>query len=152
MTTATASQDIDSGGMGKIGKPTKLDGGLPDLKAPKIKNDPIGNSAGTGTRGLGDFESANQKSPEDQTAQVTSTTEKIKVVGALLAGAGQVLGGVARGVATEIGSQASDAVKDTINDATTEPEIADKSGYETNQHNIKLGEESIPKKPNEEIV
>jgi len=141
LTTATASQDIDSGGMGKIGKPTKLDGGLPDLKAPKIKNDPIGNSAGTGTRGLGDFESANQKSPEDQTAQVTSTTEKIKVVGALLAGAGRVLGSVASG-----------AVKDTVNDATTEPEIADKSGYETNQHNIKLGEESIPKKPNEEIV
>ena len=98
------------------------------------------------------FESANQKSPEDQTAQVTSTTEKIKVVGALLAGAGRVLGGVAEGAAREIGSQASDAVKDTVNDATTEPEIADKSGYETNQHNIKLGEESIPKKPNEEIV
>ena len=31
-------------------------------------------------------------------------------------------------------------------------EIADKSGYETNQHNIKLGEESIPKKPDEEIA
>ncbi len=198
LTTGTASQDIDSGGMGKIGKPTKLDGGLPDLKT-NLKNDPIGNSAGSGVRGLGDFESANQKSPEDQTQQVTSVEEKIAAVGALLAGAGQVLGGVARGVATEVGSQASDAVKDTINDATTEPEIADKtmtyrdtseekvgmlypeegedvwdskqqkqvkedktperthqleskSGYETNQHNIKLGEESIPKKPNEEIV
>lgn len=198
LTTATATQDIDSGGMGKIGKPTKLDGGLPDLKT-NLKNDPIGNSAGTGVRGLGDFESANQKSPEDQTGQVTSTTEKIKVVGALLAGAGRVLGGIAEGAAKEIGSQASDAVKDTVNDATTEPEIADKtmtyrdtseekvgmlypeegedvwdskqqkqvkedktpkrthqleskSGYETNQHNIKLGEESIPKKPNEEIA
>jgi hypothetical protein len=195
--TASSTQDIDSGGMGKIGKPTKLDGGLPDLKT-NLKNDPIGNSAGSGVRGLGDFESANQKSPEDQTQQVTSVEEKIAAVGALLAGAGQVLGGVARGVASEVGSQASDAVKDTVNDATTEPEIADKtmtyrdtpanvemkypeegeevwdskqqkqvkedktpkrthqleskSGYETNQHNIKLGEESIPKKPNEEIV
>lgn len=119
--TAQSTQDIDGGGMGKIGKPTKLDGGLPDLKT---ANDPIGNSAGSGVRGMGDFESANQKSPEDQTSQVTSVEEKMKVVGAVLAGAGQVLGGVARGVASEIGSQASDAVKDTIN---SEPETADKT-------------------------
>ena len=201
--TASSTQDIDSGGMGKIGKPTKLDGGLPDLKTPKIKNDPIGNSAGSGVRGSGDFYSSNQDPPEKQTGQVTVKEEKFeektKIVGAILAGAGRVLGGVAEGAAREIGSQASDAVKDTINDATTEPEIADKtmtyrdtseekvgmlypeegedvwdskqqkqvkedktpkithqleskSGYETNQHNNKLGEESIPKKPDEEIA
>ena len=134
--SGTTSNDIDSGGMGKTSKPTKLDGGLPDLKAPKIKNDPYGNSAGTGVRGLGGFESHNQKSPEDQTQQVT---EKTKVVGAVLAGAGKLLAEGAAGVV--------DAVSDS-----TEPEIADKSAYETNQHNIKLREESIPKKPNEEIV
>lgn len=145
--SGTTSNDIDSGGMGKMSKPTKLDGGLPDLKAPKIKNDPIGNSAGSGVRGMGDFESANQKSPEDQTQQVSSVEEKTKVVGALLAGAGRLLSGVASGAAKEVASQAKDAVIDS-----TEPEIADKSAYETNQHNIKLGEESIPKKPNEEIV
>ena len=128
--SGTTSNDIDSGGMGKTSKPTKLDGGLPDLKAPKIKNDPYGNSAGTGVRGLGGFEAYNQKSPEDQTQQVSNVEEKTKFVKEILAGAGKVLNG----------------------DASTEPEIADKSAYETNQHNIKLREESIPKKPNEEIV
>ena len=135
--TASSTQDIDSGGMGKIGKPTKLDGGLPDLKTPKIKNDPIGNSAGTGVRGLGDFETANQKSPEDQTGQITTVHDKNKIVNEILTNARELVG----------------ATIDTVKSPdTVEPEIADKSGYETNQHNIKLGEESIPKKPDEEIA
>ena len=101
--TASSTQNIDEGGMGKIGKPTKLDGGLPDLKTGIGKNDPIGNSAGTGIRGLGDFETANQKSPEDQTAQVTTIEEKTKIVGAILAGAGAVARGVGGALASGAG-------------------------------------------------
>ena len=111
--TAQSTQDIDAGGMGKIGKPTKLDGGLPDLKT-NLKNDPIGNSAGTGVRGMGDFESANQKSPEDQTAQVTSIEEKTKIVGAILAGAGRALAGAARVGAEVVGDVAEGAAKETV--------------------------------------
>jgi hypothetical protein len=111
LTTGTSTQDIDSGGMGKKLKPTKLDGGLPDLKT---ANDPIGNSAGSGIRGLGDFESANQKSPEDQTAQVTSIEEKTKIVGAILAGAGRALAGAARVGAEVVGDVAEGAAKETV--------------------------------------
>lgn len=220
LTTGTSTQDIDAGGIGRKLKPTKLDGGLPDLKTAA---DPIGNSAGTGVRGLGDFESSNQNAPEDNTVQNTVTVgdkeDITKIVGALLAGAGRVLASGAKVVGEIVGDVAEGAAKETVDQTlgtdtventdkstarslvgatieavddsspdTTEPEIADKSehserwdkkersieiseelgkksretgkyineidddeletlksGYETNQHNIKLGEESQPK-------
>ena len=182
--TASSTQDIDSGGMGKIGKPTKLDGGLPDLKAPKLnKNDPIGNSAGTGVRGLGDFETANQKSPEDQTGQVTIVHDKNKIVNEILTNARELVGATIDTVESpdtvepeiadktmtyrdtpanvemkypEEGEEVWDSKqqKQTKEDKTPKRtnQLESKSGYETNQHNIKLGEESIPKKPDEEIA
>ena len=166
--TASSTQNIDEGGMGKIGKPTKLDGGLPDLKTPTIKNDPIGNSAGSGVRGLGDFETGNQKSPEDQTAQVTSIEEKTKIVGAILAGAVSLLEADKTMTYRDTSEEKvgmlypeegedvwdSKQQKQVKEDKTPERthQLESKSGYETNQHNIKLGEESIPKKPDEEIA
>ena len=182
--TASSTQDIDSGGMGKIGKPTKLDGGLPDLKAPKLnKNDPIGNSAGTGVRGLGDFETANQKSPEDQTGQVTIVHDKNKIVNEILTNARELVGATIDTVESpdtvepeiadktmtyrdtpanvemkypEEGEEVWDSKqqKQTKEDKTPKRtnQLESKSGYETNQHNIKLGEESIPKKLDKEIA
>jgi hypothetical protein len=121
--TGTSTQDIDAGGMGKNNKlkPTKLDGGLPDLKT-TIKIEAATTGAGTGVRGLGNTEAQNQNSPEDNTIQNTVTVgdkeDITKIVGEVLAGAGRALATGAKFV----GDVADGAAKVTV-DETLDADI-----------------------------
>ena len=168
---AQATQTIDSGGMGKNAKPvkmpeldsintleevTELDGGIKENKPSLVKNEsPAQTGTGGGIRPAPDTNQSNQDDPDKQTAQNTTTITPInQAVGAVLGAIGSVASGIAAGAAEETGKEVKQEVEEKLasyaqllqikEKLLQKKEELDKSGYQTEDHNEKLGGQAEP--------
>jgi len=168
---AQSTQTIDSGGMGKNAKPvkmpeldsintleevTELEGGIKDNKPTLVKGDaPFTAATGGGLRPAPDANQSNQDDPDKQTTQNTTTITPInQAVGAILGAVGSVASGIAAGAAEETGKEVKQEVEEKLaaysqlleikEKLLQKKEELDKSGYQTEDHNEKLGGQAEP--------
>ena len=168
---AQSTQTIDSGGMGKNAKPvkmpeldsintleevTELEGGIKDNKPTLVKGDaPFTAATGGGLRPAPDANQSNQDDPDKQTTQNTTTVTPInQAVGAILGAVGNVASGIAAGAAEETGKEVKQEVEEKLaaysqlleikEKLLQKKEELDKSGYQTEDHNEKLGGQAEP--------
>jgi hypothetical protein len=139
---------------------TELEGGIKDNKPTLVKGDaPFTAATGGGLRPAPDANQSNQDDPDKQTAQNTTTITPInQAVAAVLGRVGQALAegaaGFVEGAARETGSEVKQEVEEKLASYSQLLEIKekllqkkeelDKSGYQTEDHNEKLGGQAEP--------
>ena len=135
---------------------TELDGGIKENKPSLVKNEsPAQTGTGGGIRPAPDTNQSNQDDPDKQTAQNTTTITPInQAVGAVLGAIGSVASGIAAGAAEETGKEVKQEVEEKLasyaqllqikEKLLQKQEELDKSGYQTEDHNEKLGGQAEP--------